>query len=87
MITLTSDYIKWLSYFDISTIDHVEGHGVEDEGVEHLAEDLAVPDPLVEVFLRHLLQQVGNELESLVLQLHIPLFVNDINLRGHIKFS
>jgi hypothetical protein len=85
MITLTGDYIKQISYFDISTIDHVERHGVEDEGVEDLAKDLAVPDPLVEVLLRHLLQQVGDELESLVLQLNIPLFVNDINLRDYIK--
>ncbi len=63
------------SYLDISTVDHVEGHGVEDEGIEDPAEDLPVPDPLVEVLLGNFLQQIGDVVKGLVFQLDISLLV------------
>ena len=63
------------SYFNVFAVDHVEGHGVEDESVEDLAEDLAVPDPLVEVLFRNFLQQVDDVVKSLVFQLNISLSV------------
>jgi hypothetical protein len=65
-----------LSYhLDIATVDHIEGHGVEDKGVEDPAEDLAVPDPLVEVLLGNFLQQIGDVVKGLVFQLDISLLV------------
>ena len=63
------------SYFNVFAVDHVKGHGVEDESVEDLAEDLAVPDPLVEVLFRDFLQQVDDVVKSLVFQLNISLSV------------
>ena len=61
------------THFDVSAVDHVEGNGVEDELVEDPAEDLAVADPLVEVLLGGLLQQVGDPVQRLVLELDIAL--------------
>ena len=61
------------THFDVSAVDHVEGDRVEDELVKDPAEDLAVADPLVEVLLGGLLEQVGDPMQGLVLELDIAL--------------
>jgi hypothetical protein len=58
---------------NISAIDNIKGNRVKDKSVEDFAQDFAIPDPLIKVFLGNLLQQVCYPLQCLVLQLNISL--------------
>ena len=61
------------TYLNIPAINNVKGHRVEDKSIEDFAQDFSISDPLIKIFLGNFLQQVGDPLQGLVLQLHIAL--------------